>query len=473
MSAAFRPSSERSRCCLRVVLVAWMAWLAWLALAPATALAEERCLDEDLLEAPGPESTEPLPPGADPHANLQVLVRDALERSQAVGAARLLADAAMLDVATAQAASRPQAGLSVGIGPGGSRNPGQNEAFGLDLRGKVVVSLRLFDGGRTEALLNWREQLGESARLGLLTAREQLAMTTISLALERSRYRQHVVLYGQYTRRMDCLVKGLETTARADLGHGSELVQARKVLQQVERLQARAQSQARQVEMRLRRLVGDGLPGSQGLDSLLLDVEPLQTLMTDVDRPSGVAPLNAEVAAARAYAIAVGAGGRPQVSWAFTGGVSASAINSGPHRHHHRNQTGGGFSLGLAVTVPLYVPGHAPAAGAAQRRAEAALLQREEALQARRWRVAELHEQTLASFDRARRLGSALRDSEQLRNVTLQQWQQRDRRSVFDVLGAEAEHYSLRIGYVNALHDGQQLNALLLSMGRGVTQWLQ
>ena len=474
MSPAIRSSSAHLRCRLRAVRRGWMAGLAWLALAPAAALAEERCTDEGLLELPGPESTEPLPQGTDPpdpRTGLQALVREALERSRALGAARLLAEAAVLDVAAVQAARLPQATLSVGVGPGGSRTLGQNEAAGLQLRGNVNVSLSLFDGGRTDALLNWREQVAESARLGLLTAREQLAMTTVSLALERSRYRRHAVIYGQYTRRMGCLVKVLETNAKADPDRAGELVQARKVLQQVERLQARARSQARQVELRLRRLAGDGLPGSEGLASLLLDVEPLQTLMTDVERSSGVAQLGAEVAAARDYAPAVGAGGRPKVSWAFTGGGSASAINSGPH--HHRNQTSGSFSLGLAVTVPLYAPGHAPATGAAQRRAEAALLRREEDLQARRWRVAELHGQTLASFDRARRVGSVLRDSEQLRNLTLQQWQQLGRRSLLDVMGAEAEHQSLRIRYVDALHDGQQLHAILLSMGRGGTQWLQ
>ena len=45
--------------------------------------------------------------------------------------------------------------------------------------------------------------------------------------------------------------------------------------------------------------------------------------------------------------------------------------------------------------------------------------------------------------------------------------------SLFDVMGAEAEHYNLRINYVNALTDGQQLNANLLSLGRGVGEWLQ
>jgi outer membrane protein, adhesin transport system len=79
----------------------------------------------------------------------------------------------------------------------------------------------------------------------------------------------------------------------------------------------------------------------------------------------------------------------------------------------------------------------------------------------------------LAALDRVKRLSDVLRDSEQVRNFTLQQWQQLGRRSLFDVMGAENEHYTLRVAYVNALHDVQELNANLLSLGRGVTAWLQ
>jgi hypothetical protein len=61
-----------------------------------------------------------------------------------------------------------------------------------------------------------------------------------------------------------------------------------------------------------------------------------------------------------------------------------------------------------------------------------------------------------------------LRNSEMLRTFTLQQWQQLGRRSLFDVMGTEAEHFNLRVQYVNALHDGQQLNVVMLSLGRGV-----
>ena len=54
--------------------------------------------------------------------------------------------------------------------------------------------------------------------------------------------------------------------------------------------------------------------------------------------------------------------------------------------------------------------------------------------------MAEVHEQALSSLDRAKRVADVLRDSEQVRNFTLQQWQQLGRRSLFDVMAAESEH---------------------------------
>jgi outer membrane protein TolC len=434
-------------------------------------LAQSRCIDEARVEGAGAAPDEPA--GSDltnPRATLQGMVRDALDRSNAVGASRLLAEAAQSDIEETRAARLPQASMTAGAGPGGVLQQGVNDAALLQLRASLNVSQLLYDGGRNDRLTDWRTQLAESARQGNLSVREQLAMNTVALALERSRYRQHVVIYGQYVRKMECLVEALETIVRADRGRASELVQAQKTLQQAQLLQTGAQSQARQVDVRLRRLVGDGLPGVQGLSTVLLNVEVLSELVADVERSTEINQLTAQMAAANAYARAVAAGGKPQVSWAFTGGAAA-AVGMNPDTPGSGRS--GNFSLGVAVSIPLYTPGLAPASAASSRRAEAARLQREEALESRRYRVAEVHEQTLASFDRARRVGAVLRESEQLRNFTLQQWQQLGRRSLFDVMGAEAEHYQLRVAYINALHDGQQLNAMLLSLGRGVGEWLK
>lgn len=462
-AGARRPGGTRSR--IAAALLA--ASVPFAAFTPWTA-AEAACIDEERPDATAPDAAAAAgAPRPDPRGTLQSMVRDALARSHQVGAARLLADAAEDDIREARAAKGLQASVGGGIGPGGSQSLAGTETSALQLRGSVNIGQLLYDGGRIDRLVDWRTQVAESARHGQLNTQEQLALTTVSLALERSRYRQHTVVYGQYVRKMACLVQALETVVRADRGRASELVQARKSLQQAEISLANSQSQLRQAEVRLRRLVGDRLPTAEGLPSLLLDVQPLPQLVADVERSSEVAALTAQTAAAQHYVDAVAAGTSPQVGWSLNG---TQSIGRGGSRGSVKN---GSYAIGINVNIPLLSPGVAPATDAARKRARAVEMQRAEVIEARRFRVAEVHEQALASFDRVRRTADVLRESEQVRNATLQQWQQLGRRSLFDVMAAEADHFNLRVSYVNALTDGQQLNANLLSLGKGVSEWLR
>ncbi len=439
--------------------------------APALAPAPQgRCVDEtegNTAANGAGDRAGPVLVNANPHATLQALVQEALKRSHQVGAARLNAEAALDDIAEARAGKSLQASVGAGLGPGGSQTLAGSDNTPLQFRASVNAGQLLYDGGRVDRLSDWRTQLAESARFGHLNVSEQLALNTVSLALERSRFHQQMLVYGQQVRKMGCLVQALETIVRADRGRASEMVQARKSLQQAELSQAQAASQFRQVEVRLRRLVGEKLPPPVGLSSALLQVPELQTLQDEVERSSEVSALTAQAKAMERYVQALAATTKPQVSWNFSG---AQAAGLGGKAGNTRSNN---YALGVAVNVPLVTPTALPATEAARKRARAAELQRAEAIDARRFRAAEVHEQAVSTFDRARRVGAVLRDSEQVRNFTLQQWQQLGRRSLFDVMGAESEHFNLRISYVNALHDGQQLNANLLSLGRGVTEWLK
>ena len=78
-----------------------------------------------------------------------------------------------------------------------------------------------------------------------------------------------------------------------------------------------------------------------------------------------------------------------------------------------------------------------------------------------------------AAFDRAHDVLRVLKDSEQVRDDTLLMWQQLGRRSLFDVISAEGDHFNLRLAYVDALHDGQQQVALLWSLAGGVAEALR
>lgn len=447
--------------------------LAGVAVAVLTAAAQANCLDEEKLEslpamATAGSAPQATPAAAPPRSLLQQLVGDALARSHGIGAARLLAEAAEQDIGEAEAGKKMQAFLTGSVSPSLEGSKGSSGSS-LQARAGITLSQTLYDGGRSDRLVDWRRHQAEAARLGLLSTQEQISLSTTSMAFERSRFRMQAVIYGQNVRKMGCLVQALDTIVAADKGRTSELVQARKQLQQAELQQAQAQSQARQVEAKLRRVVGDGLPGTDGMATLLLAVPELPAVLSAAERSVDIHQLAASARALTEIARVVEAGNKPQVSWNVGGSALLSAGSGGTGGGQHS----GSLSAGVTLSVPLLNPGIAYSSQAARKRAEAASLQRAEALEQRRQRIVEVHEQAGAAFDRLRRVALVLRDSDRLRNFTLQQWQQMGRRSLFDVIAAETDHYNLRVQYVNALHDGQQMNATLTSLGTGLTDWLK
>ncbi len=421
-----------------------------------------RCIDEDTPDSPVPGSPAALAADASaPRLGLQSMVQEAIRRSNAVGAARLLAEAAASDVEETRAGGKLQASMSGTFGLASTSGQNVVTQTGGQAVFSVNVGAPLYDAGRIAELTGWRSSLSEAARLGQLTAQDQVAFQTVSLALERSRFRQQARVYAQYARKMSCLVEALEQIVKADKGRASELVQARKTLQQAELSQTQTLSQVRQVETRLKRFIGDGMPSSEGMTAVLLTVPPLAELEAVAERSAEIGQLDAQAQALDSYTRAVAAGQKPQVNWVLQG--SKAVGNGSP----------GSVLAGISFNLPLLNPGADYSLTAARKRAEAARLQRSEALDARKNRIAEVHEQATAAFDRARQVSEVVRNSDRVRNFTLQQWQQLGRRSLFDVMSAEGEHYNLRVAYVNALHDGQQAAALLRSLGLGISAWLE
>lgn len=422
-----------------------------------------RCAEDEPVEVPdaaGKGSLRHADANA-PRVDLSNLIKLALERSQAIGAARLLAEAAALDVDEAMAGSKPSASLGLNLGGVASAQDGLPRSQGAQARATVTVSAPLFDFGRVAEATAWRRNLSEAARQGQLSAEEQVALQTVSLALERNRYRLQSQVFRQYSRKMGCLVDALEIIVSRDRGRSSELVQAQKTRAQAELARVQSVAQMRQAELRLRRFVGDGLPPADGLSSLLLQVPDLPELLTMAENAPEINQLRAQADAQDSVTRIVAAQGKPQINWVLSGAAAAGAGNP-------RNVAGG-----LNVTLPLLTPGLESASGASRKRAEAARLQVAEAVLERRTRVSDVHDQATSAFDRAKRVSDVLRDTDKVRNSTLLQWQQLGRRSLFDVMGAEAEHYNLRVTYINALSDGQQAAALLASLSQGLAQQMR
>ena len=171
---------------------------------------------------------------------------------------------------------------------------------------------------------------------------------------------------------------------------------------------------------------------------------PASQIASQLTSAPEIAALDAQAAAAQRYVESVEKSTKPTVSW-VVGSNTGFGFGGNPAA------ASGSISAGINVTIPLTSSGNEHATEAARKRAQAAQLQRDEALETRRARLNEAFEQTNAAMDRARRVGAVLRDSEQLRDFTLQQWQQLGRRSLFDVRSTDSEHYNLREQSVNAL----------------------
>jgi len=427
-----------------------------------------RCGAEDdsprLLAAAGAAGADPallaLAQG-DPRTYLLTVADTAMQRSRSVNVAQLLEAAARDDVRDAQAAGLPQMQLNLTGGYGGSHLNGTNLSSGIEARAALQVGGPLWDWGRQKQLVEWRRQLSEAAAAGRANAAEQVALQAVSLSLDRSRYHLQAQVYGQYVRKMGCLVEALQAITQLDPGRSSELVQAQKNQQQADLALATTQDLLKSNETRLRRLLGDPLPPVASLSAVLAQLPDLGLLQKDLLAAPDVNAATAQALAAQRLAEATAAGQKPQVSW--LGSANAAAGNG-----RRIDYLGG-----VQVTVPLWRATDEPQLSAARRRAEAANAQRDEALDAKTWRLTEIHDAAGNSLDRARRIAELLRSSQQVRAATLQQWQQLGRRSLFDVMGAEADYYSLRVAQINALYDAQQAVAVMGSMGRGVTALLR
>jgi outer membrane protein TolC len=439
----------------------------------APAIPRGRCVDDEGSDprsvpanrgVPGNTPAAQAPVSADgraPRMNLLAMVQDAIRRSNSVGAAKMLAEAAQDDIDETRSGYLPSVTANAQIGGLDAGAPATASTRGGQYQAGVSATGPIWDGGRIGDLATWRTHLAEAARLGEISAQEQVALQTVSLALDRSRYAVEAQVYDQYAAKMSCLVSALQDIVTADRGRTSELVQAKKTQQQAELMRDQTLSQKRVVETRLRRFVGDALPPTDGITSVMLDVPDLQDLIAIASRGPEIAALAEQADALDSYVKAVLDGRKPQIGWLLaathSGGATAGHSTSGA----------------VTVSVPLFDPAISHTADAARKRALAARLQRDDALEERKYRMTEVHEQAEHSLDRARHVVDILHNSELVRNYTLQQWQQLGKRSLFDVMGAEADHYTMRVQYVDALYDTQQSNALLWSLGLGLAVHLR
>jgi outer membrane protein, adhesin transport system len=280
--------------------------------------------------------------------------------------------------------------------------------------------------------------------------------------LDINRYRLQVKVYQQYTVKMACLARSLDQIVANDRGRASELLQARKSQRQAEIARDEALSALRQADVRLRKLVGNNVEPWGAVGVPLVQVPALPSVTEQIQKSPDLRRMKLQADALESYAEAAKADGKPKVNWQVGSGANRQA-----------QMTTGSWSAGLSVTYVLDDGGVIKAASnAAQERAYAARRDYDGLLNERLKQASTYHEVATNAFNRARQYAEVLKDSDQVRNATYEQWARLGRRSLFDLMSAEAEHYQLRVAYLNALHDGMAANAQLRSIGVGLLPWM-
>ncbi|MEY4766258.1 MAG: hypothetical protein RI907_2931, partial [Pseudomonadota bacterium] len=264
-------SARKPRRMARSAMVGAALWAAGVCMAAPPApvaqpQATNRCKSElspeALDRAAGRNSEQPVDLGADTAADpltvLRSVARQAVQRSATVGASRLLNEAATFDLEQARSSRWPALVANAALGPQHSTLNDETSTKGTLRSLSFSASGSLYDAGRIREQVQWREELLQAESLGLQQAGESVVAEVVSGMLERHRYQMQAQVYQQYVRKMQCLLDALEVIVSADRGRASELVQARKTLAQAEMQRDIAAAVGKQIDIKLRKLLGEG-----------------------------------------------------------------------------------------------------------------------------------------------------------------------------------------------------------------------
>lgn len=374
---------------------------------------------------------------------LRWLAETAIARSPAVREAKAGQRAARYDLGEAKGALNPQVELSAdsrwssGLEGSGSRDLSGRPSYA------VTGSMLLYDGGRTHSLIFSRTAAEQAA-----TARNEGVMLSVTgeavlVSIELSRLLAQTRAADDYLERIRWLVEMLSKIAAEDPGRQSELTQARSRVLQAQVARDSLAARVEQTRVVLKKYIGTTDRNLDELALVFLETPTLDALLATLKTHPQVLQAIFEADASDGQAKALGAAQKPQVS-VVASRAPVSAGLSGDYASY------GGFRM----TMTLYKGGSDVAAErAAIERAAGARERHEQVLLDRETAVRALHAIAMAQLQRARDYISLLRESEKVRSDFFIQWREVGRRSLFELLSAESEYYSLSISQLDTWFD--------------------
>lgn len=280
--------------------------------------------------------------------------------------------------------------------------------------------------------------------------------------MDLAKYRAVYAAGDSYVKRMSALVDMLVEITKVDPGRLSELSQARARLLQAQTSQDTVAAQVRSLELNARKLVGDQETAMPHGTRWQLRLDPLDSAVAAVAQNPAIEQATAEAAAASLTAKSVRAASLPQLNWVINKTTAHDSFN---------NVQPWTTMLQLTWT---------PFQGGSQRAAERAALSRAASSSDKRdqlqldseFRVRDAHRDAIALATRAQLYAQLSTETDLVRKQFFEQWYHLNRRTLVDVLLAEADFYNNQVSEVTTQFDAYQA-ILKIHLNNGtLNQWL-
>lgn len=389
------------------------------------------------------------------------VVEAAAGRSPAVARALAERSASEADVAEAKGQRYPQVDIgarshSMAFGSGGRRDT-SDPTLSLD------VTTPVFDWGRISKTIESRRQMATAADWAFEAELESSAYDATSNLVELGKQRIIVEISQQYVNRMSDLVRMLEGIVAVDAGRVSELTQARARLLQAEASRSTADARARDIEINLRKMVGDrplpSLPTALYWD---IQLPELRWLLAEAASHPIIRQAQAQASSADLRADVVRSSALPQVNWVV--GKVTGEDSSGREP---------AWQTGLTLSWGAFRGGSARASErAARQRAEAGWKVAEQQALDLEFRIRAANQDARAMIDRAELYRGLTVESNKVREAFYEQWYHLGRRTLLDVLSSESEHYNNQVGEVSNRFDGYQAVMRQYASAGTLIRWL-
>ncbi|AME23889.1 MULTISPECIES: TolC family protein [Burkholderiaceae] len=391
---------------------------------------------------------------------LRGAVDTAAERNAAIRQARNDWEAAKYDVDQVKGQRWPQ----VQVGGNSPALTGSHTTFDDSNRASANVSVTtmVYDWGKTSKNIASRSKTAEAAEFYLKTIEQQNAYDVSSTLVDLAKYRAVYAAGDSYVKRMSALVDMLVEITKVDPGRLSELSQARARLLQAQTSQDTVAAQVRSLELNARKLVGDQETAMPHGTRWQLRLDPLDSAVAAVAQNPAIEQATAEAAAASLTAKSVRAASLPQLNWVINKTTAHDSFN---------NVQPWTTMLQLTWT---------PFQGGSQRAAERAALSRAASSSDKRdqlqldseFRVRDAHRDAIALATRAQLYAQLSTETDLVRKQFFEQWYHLNRRTLVDVLLAEADFYNNQVSEVTTQFDAYQA-ILKIHLNNGtLNQWL-